>query len=53
MNRQVKCECGYLARGTSDAEVIAEVRTHLQTDHPELNDKVTDDQIQGWIETTN
>ncbi len=50
MARQVKCECGYVVRGETDEEVVAELRDHMRTDHPELLDKVTDDQIRDWIE---
>ena len=52
MNRQVACECGYVARGGTDEEVIATIREHMRTDHPDLLDKISDDQIRGWIETT-
>ncbi len=52
MDRQVKCECGYVARGSDDDEVVTTIRDHMRTDHPELLDKVSDDQIRGWIEIT-
>ena len=51
MDRQVKCECGYVARGADDDEVIVTIRDHMRADHPDLLDKITDDQIRGWIET--
>jgi predicted small metal-binding protein len=51
MNRQVKCECGYVARGESDDEVVVVIREHMRTDHPELFDKISDEQIRSWIET--
>jgi predicted small metal-binding protein len=51
MDRQVKCECGYVARGTTDDEVITTIRDHMRTDHPDLVAAVSDDQIRGWIET--
>ena len=50
MARQVKCECGYVARAETDDEVVAEIRDHMSTDHPELLDKVSDEQIRDWIE---
>jgi len=50
MARQIKCECGYVARDDTDEGVLANIREHLRTDHPELLDKVTDEQILGWIE---
>ena len=52
MNRQVTCECGYVARGSTDEEVIATIREHMRSDHPDLLDKISDEQIRDWIETT-
>jgi predicted small metal-binding protein len=48
--RQVKCECGYVARGETDDDVLANIRNHMSTDHPELLDQVSDEQILGWVE---
>jgi predicted small metal-binding protein len=50
MAQQIKCECGYIARGGSDDEVVALIREHMRTDHPELLEKVSEDQIRDWIE---
>ncbi|HVM57912.1 MAG TPA: DUF1059 domain-containing protein [Gaiellaceae bacterium] len=50
MARQVTCECGYVARADTDEDVLAKIREHMRTDHPELLDKITDEQILGWVE---
>ena len=50
MARQVKCECGYVARADTDEDVLSDIRDHMRTDHPELLDKVSDEQILGWVE---
>ena len=50
MARQVKCECGYIARGETDDDVVAEIRDHLRSDHPELDEKVSDEKIRDWVE---
>ena len=50
MTRQVKCECGYVARGENDDEVVATIRDHIRSDHPDLAEKLTDEQIRAWIE---
>lgn len=50
MERQVKCECGYVARGSSDDEVLVNIREHMAADHPDLLDKISDAQIRDWIE---
>jgi len=50
MARQVKCECGYVVRADTDDDVLSGVRDHLRTDHPELVEQVSDEQILDWIE---
>lgn len=50
MAKLIRCECGFVARGTTDDEVVAMIRDHLSADHPALADKVTDDDLLGWIE---
>jgi predicted small metal-binding protein len=50
MLRQVRCECGYLARGRSDDEVIALILAHVASDHPSLAETETADDIRTWIE---
>jgi predicted small metal-binding protein len=50
MASQVKCECGYVARAETDPDVLAKIRDHMRSDHPELLDKVSDEQITSWIE---
>ena len=50
MASQVKCECGYVARAASDDEVIAEIREHLRSDHPQVLERVSEEQIREWIE---
>ena len=47
---QVKCECGYIARADTDDDVLANIREHMRTDHPELLDRISDEQIISWIE---
>jgi predicted small metal-binding protein len=50
MARQVMCECGYVARAETDEDVLAKIREHMRTDHPELLEKISDEQILGWVE---
>jgi predicted small metal-binding protein len=50
MPRQVKCECGYVARGETDDDVVGTLRDHIQSDHPDLAATITDEQIRSWIE---
>jgi predicted small metal-binding protein len=50
MTRQITCECGYVARGETDDEVVALIERHILTDHPELVETLTRDEIAGWVE---
>ena len=50
MSRQITCECGFVARGETDDEVITQIEGHIRTDHPELAETLTRDEIAGWVE---
>lgn len=50
MNRVIRCECGFIARGDSDETVITEIKQHMRTDHPALLEQVADEDLQSWIE---
>ena len=50
MTKQITCECGFVARGDTDEDVVAEIRDHMRSDHPELLDKVSREDLLGWIE---
>jgi hypothetical protein len=50
MLRQVQCGCGYLACGDSADQVISLVMAHVATDHPDLAETETPDDIRSWIE---
>ena len=50
MSKQITCECGFVARADSDDEVVEQIRAHMSSDHPELVDKVSRDDLLGWIE---
>ncbi len=46
----IKCECGFVARADTEDAVIERIRDHMREDHPELLDKVTREDLLGWIE---
>jgi predicted small metal-binding protein len=50
MLRQIRCECGYLARGRSDDEVVTLILGHIATDHPDLAATETAESIRSLIE---
>ena len=51
MSKMIRCECGFVARGESDDEVIGVIRGHMATDHPALVESVSRDDLLGWIQT--
>jgi len=50
MARIIRCECGFVARGDTDGEVIDTIRGHMGTDHPALLESVGHDDLLGWIQ---
>src|SRR5262249_31277988 len=50
MASQVICECGYVMRDDDEDQVVALVRDHIRTDHPELLHTATPEMIRTWIE---
>ena len=50
MARQITCECGQIVRGETEHELVALTLEHLRSDHPQLADKVTRDEIVALIE---
>ena len=50
MARAIRCECGFVARGGSDDEVVSEIREHMRTDHPDLYATVDRADLYGWIQ---
>ncbi len=50
MARQITCECGYIARGDTEDEVVDLIQEHLRADHPQLLVQLTREDIAGWVE---
>ena len=50
MDRVIRCECGFVARGDTDDSVIESIREHMREDHPALLEEVEPQDIRSWIE---
>ena len=50
MAKVINCECGFVARGATDDEVVETIRTHMASDHPQLFAAVERRELFGWIE---
>lgn len=49
MAKLIRCECGFIARGDSDDQVVRVIRGHMASDHPALLDTVGRDDLLSWI----
>lgn len=50
MAKLIRCECGFVARGDTDDEVIDVIRDHMRSDHPAFLDTVGREDLLGWIQ---
>jgi len=50
MAKVINCECGFVARGESDDEVVGVIRGHMATDHPDVLASVDPQDLYGWIQ---
>ena len=51
MAQKVDCPCGETVRGESDDELVSNVETHIQDDHPDLVGTMSREQILGMAQT--
>jgi predicted small metal-binding protein len=49
MAKLIRCECGFVARGDSDEQVVGLIRGHLASDHPALLESVSREDLISWI----
>jgi predicted small metal-binding protein len=50
MAKIANCECGYVARGNDDEEVLTHLESHIRRDHPEMVGKYERHQLLDLIE---
>lgn len=50
MAKVIKCECGYVARGETDPELLAEADKHIRADHPDLVGRITREDLLAMAE---
>jgi predicted small metal-binding protein len=39
--RRIVCDCGYIARGESDEELLQDIEAHFEVVHPEIAGKIS------------
>ena len=50
MAKIANCECGYVARGETADEVVADLESHMRRNHPEMVGKVDRRQLLDLVE---
>lgn len=50
MAKVIRCQCGFLGRGETADEAATEIEAHMRSDHPELVDKVTREDLLAMAE---
>jgi predicted small metal-binding protein len=50
MARLIRCECGFVARGDTDDQVIGVIRGHMASDHPALLGTVRNEDLLSWVQ---
>ena len=51
MTKLIRCECGFVARGDNDDQVIGVIRRHMASDHPAILATVSQEDLLSWIQT--
>jgi predicted small metal-binding protein len=47
----INCECGQVVRGETEDELLRAAEDHIRRDHPELEGKITRDDLLAMSET--
>lgn len=50
MAKLINCDCGFVVRGDTDAELVAAGQAHIREAHPDLVGQVSDDQLLAMAE---
>jgi predicted small metal-binding protein len=52
MAKVINCDCGYTVNGETDEELLANANDHIQSDHPDMMEKVTNEELLAMAEET-
>ena len=50
MSKLINCECGEVVRAESDDDLVSQVESHVERDHPDLVGKLSRDDILAMSE---
>jgi predicted small metal-binding protein len=46
----INCECGYVARGETEDDLVADAEQHIKDQHPEMADQMGREEILALAE---
>jgi predicted small metal-binding protein len=50
MAKVINCDCGYIVRGETDEELLSNANAHIESDHPDMVGKVTNEELLAMAE---
>lgn len=50
MAQVIRCECGYVAQGVTEEELLAGAEQHIRTEHPDLVGRVSREDLLDMAE---
>jgi predicted small metal-binding protein len=50
MSKVINCDCGYVVRGDTDDELLAQAHAHISSDHSDMVGKIADDDLLAMAE---
>jgi predicted small metal-binding protein len=50
MAKVINCDCGYTVRGETDEELLSNANAHIESDHPDMVGKVTNEELLAMAE---
>jgi predicted small metal-binding protein len=46
----INCDCGYVARGETEAELVADLNRHIEDVHPDMVGTVSEEDVLAMAE---
>jgi hypothetical protein len=50
MSYVINCECGYVVKGETEEELLADAQRHIEADHPDMVGKVSREELLAQAE---
>lgn len=50
MSKLINCECGYVVRGETEEELLANAERHIRSEHPDLDGRLSREDLLAMAE---